>query len=116
MLTPDILQTDVVEDNVENVAEALNIVTQELENPDPEKIEDIADTFTNIVNVEVVTPEVIPFSLHVCEWREKNECKLLRKPLLQFYAYKMELCVIQLLLFLTLCQSKSVQFRSTPLI
>ena len=73
MLTPDILQTDVVEDNVENVAEALNIVTQELENPDPEEIEDIADTFTNIVNVEVVTPEVIPFSLHVCEWREKNE-------------------------------------------
>ena len=59
-----------VEDNVENVAEALNNITQELENPDPEDIEDIADTFTNIVNVEVVTPEVIPFSL--CEWRGKT--------------------------------------------
>ena len=61
------MQTDVVEDNVENVAEALNNVTRELMNPDPEEIENIADTLTNIVNVEVVTPEVIPLSL--CEWR-----------------------------------------------
>ena len=76
MLTADILQTDVVEDNVENVAEALNNVTQELENPDPEEIEDIADTFTNIVNVEVVTPEVIPFSQFM--WMEgENTWKIL---------------------------------------
>ena len=44
-----------------NVAEALNDVTQKLMNPDPEDIENIADTFTNIVNVEVVIPEVIVY-------------------------------------------------------
>ena len=44
-----------------NVADALINVTQELTNPDPEDIENIADTFTNIVNVEVATPEVIVY-------------------------------------------------------
>ena len=44
-----------------NVADALINVTQVLMNPDPEDIKNIADTFTNIVNVEVVTPEVIVY-------------------------------------------------------
>ena len=53
-----ITQTDVVEDNVEDVAEALNNITKGLHNPYPKDIEYIADTFTNIVNLKAVTPEV----------------------------------------------------------
>ena len=56
-----IYQTEVVEDNIVNVADALVNVTQELMNPSPEDIENIADTFTNIVNVGVITPEVIVY-------------------------------------------------------
>ena len=49
--------------NVENVADALNNVTQQQSDEDeveltPEDVQDIAETFRNIVDVESVTPEV----------------------------------------------------------
>ena len=49
--------------NVENVAEALNNVTQQQSDEDeveltPEDVQDIAETFRNIVDVESVSPEV----------------------------------------------------------
>ena len=44
-----------------NVADALINATRELTNPDPKDIENIADTFTRIVDVGVVTPEVIVY-------------------------------------------------------
>ena len=50
-----------VESNVENVAEALSNATQQQVDADeltPEDVQDIAETFRNIVDVESVTPEV----------------------------------------------------------
>ena len=50
-----------VESNVVNVAEALNNATQQQNEEDElttEDVQDIAETFRNIVDVESVTPEV----------------------------------------------------------
>ena len=61
-------QTPVIASNVENVAEALNNATQSLLTQQqgeedeveltPEDVQNIAETFRNIVDVESVTPEV----------------------------------------------------------
>ena len=47
-----------VDSNVENVAEALDNVTRDVENLDSEDIQDVTATLQSIVDVESATPEV----------------------------------------------------------
>ena len=59
-----------MESNVQNVAEALDEVTQNLNSLTSENIEDLAATFQSIVDVESAEPEVfneeLLFSREIC--------------------------------------------------
>ena len=54
-----ILQTPVVEDNVKEVADALQNVTNNIEDVTPDDVSDISQTLRNIVEVEVPSIEVL---------------------------------------------------------